>query len=59
MAQERHFTPPYPQSRPTRYKCTNCGHIIPKDDPRSAPALPERCPNCGASKEALFLVEED
>lgn len=58
MAHERHFTPPYPQSRPSRYKCTNCGHIIPKDA-AALPTLPDRCPSCGAPKEAFFLVEED
>lgn len=53
---ETHFSPPFPTGRPTRYKCTNCGHIIPIPDDDT---LPETCPVCGASKEAFFLVEED
>lgn len=54
MAQERHFDPPFPRPKPTRYQCTNCGHVIPKAD-----GLPRTCPVCGAPKEAFFLVEED
>ena len=55
MAKERHFTPPlFPAPRPTRYECTNCGHILPKEA-----ALPDTCPVCGSPKEAFVLVEED
>ncbi|MGH2425952.1 MAG: DUF7130 family rubredoxin-like protein [bacterium] len=45
---------PFAASTPTHYKCTNCGHILPRDR-----ELPERCPNCGQPKEAYVLVEED
>jgi rubrerythrin len=56
-AQAQRFTPPFPQARSTRYQCTNCGHLIPKASAAGGP--PDRCPHCGAPKEALFLVEED
>lgn len=54
MVQDPHYSPPFPCPTPAHYKCTNCGHIIPKED-----ALPQACPSCGAPKEAFFLVEED
>jgi rubrerythrin len=55
MAKERHFTPPiFPPPKATRYECTNCGHILPKDV-----ALPEKCPVCACPKEAFVLIEED
>lgn len=62
MAQDRHFNPPFPHATATRYKCTNCGgDILPKEGaaPEAASPLPERCPSCGAPKEAFLLVEED
>ena len=55
MGEERHSTPPlFPTPRPTRYECTNCGHVLPKEA-----ALPDTCPVCGSPKEAFVLVEED
>ena len=55
MTEERHFTPPiFPSPKATRYECTNCGHILPKDA-----ALPPQCPVCGSPKEAFVLIEED
>ncbi len=54
MTDQPHFSPPFPTPKPTRYQCTNCGHIVPKDRP-----LPETCPVCGSPKEAFVLIEED
>jgi len=56
MVAERHYTPPFfPAPLATRYECTNCGHVMPKE----ADALPQTCPVCGSPKEAFVLVEED
>ena len=36
------------------WKCTSCGFLKPKSE-----STPERCPDCGASKEFFVLLEED
>lgn len=36
------------------WRCGECGHTWEKRE-----GTPETCPNCGAPKEAFYLVEED
>lgn len=36
------------------WKCTSCGFLWPKGG-----NIPERCPDCRASKEYFVLLEED
>ena len=36
------------------WRCTNCGEMGEIDD-----GIPEECPNCGESKEALMYWTED
>lgn len=36
------------------WRCLKCNHHLPAGE-----ALPEKCPNCGAPRTELALVEED
>lgn len=36
------------------WRCLSCGHLGSRDK-----ALPDKCPDCGASKENFVLIEED
>jgi len=40
----------------TMWRCSECGEI---GDLTDKEVLPEQCPDCNASKEALFYREED